>query len=78
LGSGVSVRLVLGLSVGVRVMGVERGGLGSWIFKITAKKGCYLSLQGEKTNFTTFSPPTKILENSLVALRWQNPSNTHG
>jgi len=43
-------------------MGVGRWGRGHpWILKISAKKGCFLSFEWEKTNFTTFSPPRKIL-----------------
>jgi len=49
-------------------MGVGRGSRGalapSWILKISAKKGCFLSFEWDKINFTTFSPPRKILEKS--------------
>ena len=51
-------------------MGVGRGGrgaLGPWILKISAKKGCFRSFEWEKSNLTTFSPPTKILYKSPSA-----------
>jgi len=39
-------------------MGVGRGGARApWVLKISAKKGCFLSFEWEKTNFTTFAPP---------------------
>jgi len=42
------------------VMGVGRAGSGGprppWILKISAKKGCFLGVEKEKTNFTTFGP----------------------
>ena len=44
----------------VSIMGVEKGGRGSWppwILKILAKKGCFLSFEWEKTNFATFGLP---------------------
>jgi len=48
-------------------MGIGRGGrrdLAPWILTFSAKKGCFLSFEWEKTNFTTFTPPRKILEKS--------------
>jgi len=35
--------------------------------KRLAKKGCFLSFEWEKANFTTFGPRGKILKNRLVA-----------
>jgi len=43
-------------------MGVGRGGRGAllpWILKFSTKKGCFLSFEKEKSNFTTFSPLEK-------------------
>jgi len=36
-------------------MGVGRGA-SEWIFELSAKKGCFLSFEWEKTNFTSFGP----------------------
>ena len=47
------------------------------ISKISAKKGCFLSFEWEKTNFTTFGPPRKILEKPLMAPPGKNPSDAH-
>ena len=58
----------------VKVIGVRSRG----IFKILAQNGCFLSFQGEKTNFATFSSLTKILEIALVAHPGKNPSDTCG
>jgi len=45
----------------------EGGQGGHWIWKISAK-GCFLSFEWEKTNFTTFGLPLeKILEKSPSA-----------
>ena len=48
--------------------GRREGGAGDlWtdlILEISSKRGCFLTFDGEKTNFTTFSPPRKILEKS--------------
>jgi len=47
------------------------GGFGTpWILNYLANKGCFLSLEWEKTNFTTFDPIGKNLENPLVAPSW--------
>jgi len=43
-------------------MGVGRTGFLD--FEIFSKKGCILCFEWEKTNFTTFAPPGKILEKS--------------
>jgi len=44
-------------------MGVGRGAVGAkappWILKFSAKKGCFISFEWEKTNFTTFGPTWK-------------------
>jgi len=49
--------------VGVRSMGVGRGRPGRALvpldFEIFSKKGCFLSFEWEKSNFTTFGPPWK-------------------
>jgi len=46
-----------------REYGRRKGGAGGtrppWILKISAKKGCFLSFEWEKTNFTAFGPPGK-------------------
>jgi len=52
-------------------MGVGRGGAGGprrpLDFEIyIAKKGCFLSFEWEKTNFTTFVPLEKFWKNPLV------------
>jgi len=48
-------------------------------FENFSKKGCFLSFEWEKTNFTTFGPPGKILEKSPGAPPpGKNPSDTHG
>jgi len=39
--------------------------------KISAKKGCFLSFEWEKANFTTFDPPRKILEKSPNSPPWK-------
>jgi len=41
-------------------MSVGRGALTPpWILKFSAKKGCFLSFEREKSNFTTFGPTWK-------------------
>ena len=52
-------------SLVVLVMGVGEGG--GWILKISAKNGCFLSFEWEKSNFTTFGPPYKKF--------WKTPSS---
>ena len=47
-------------------MGVGRGALAPPDFESFSKKGCSLSFEWEKTNFTTFGPPWKNLEKSVV------------
>jgi len=47
--------------------GGGRGLLTPMEFENFSKKGSFLSFEWEKTNFTTFCPPTKILKNPLVA-----------
>jgi len=43
------------------------------------KKGCFLSFEREKTNFTTFcTPPAKFLKKSLSGPPGKNYSNAHG
>ena len=37
----------------------RQGGLGPLDFENFTKKGCFLSFEWEKTNFTTFGPPWK-------------------
>jgi len=37
-----------------------------WILKISAKQGCFLNFEWEKTNFTTFGPLEKFWKNPLV------------
>jgi len=56
----------------------KRGGLAPLDFGNFSKKCCFLSFEWEKTNFTTFGPPTKILEKSLSAPSGKNPSDAHG
>jgi len=41
------------------------------------KRLFFLVLGGEKTNFTTFGPPGKILERSPNVPPGKNPSDTH-
>jgi len=41
------------------------------ILKISAKQGCFRSFEWEKTNFTTFVPPRKILEESIQGPPWK-------
>jgi len=42
-------------------MGVGRGALPPLDFEIISKKGCFLSFEWEKSNFTMFGfPPGKI------------------
>jgi len=36
-----------------------------------ANKGCFLTFEWEKTNFTTFGPPRKFLEKSSRGTLWQ-------
>jgi len=45
-------------------MGVGRGALFPLDFEIFCKKDYFLRFEWEKTNFTTFAPPGKILEKS--------------
>ena len=54
-----------------------QGGLVPWILKISAKQGCFLNFEWEKTKFTTFGPPGKILEKSPSAPPGKNPSDAH-
>jgi len=62
-------------------MGVgKRGGgaLAPWILKSPAKKGCFLSFEGEKSNFDTFGPPLeKNWKNTLATPPGKNPSDAH-
>jgi len=57
-----------------RTHGLRKGSLGPpWILKFAAKKGCFLSFKWEKSVFTTFAPPGKILEkspNGLCQITW--------
>jgi len=46
-------------------------------FENFSKKGCFLSFEWQKTNFSTLSPLEKLLENPLVALPGKNPSDAH-
>jgi len=46
--------------------------------KILAKKDCFLSLEWEKTNFTTFALSRNILEKSPSASPEKTPSDIHG
>ena len=73
-------------SIGVRLdwlaprasEGGQRGALTPWILKFSAKKGCFLSFEREKSNFTTFGPPGKILEKSPSAPPWKKSFRAHG
>jgi len=38
----------------------DRGALSPLDFENFSKKGCFLSVECEKTNFSTFGPPKKI------------------
>ena len=49
----------------------EQGGRLPWILKISAKKGCFLSFEREKTNFTNFGSPRKTLEKSSSTSPWE-------
>jgi len=53
----------------------KRGQRGPWpplYFEIFSKKGCFLSFEWEKTNFTTFGHSLdKIWKNPLVAPPWK-------
>jgi len=65
--------------VKVRVMGVRRGRLGPPLdFKILAKKGCFLSFQGEKLISPLLAPLQEFWKNPLVALPGNNSSDAHG
>jgi len=48
--------LYSGMGVGKRA-----GAWPPWILKFSAKKGCFLSFEWEKSNFTTFGSPLKNL-----------------
>jgi len=52
----------------------ERGALPPWILKISAKKGCFLNFEWEKTNFTTFGPWKKILPTPMPARQAETTS----
>ena len=56
----------------------EAGGASPLDFESFSKKGCFLVFEWEKTNFTTFGPPWKILEKPPSAPPWKNPSDAHG
>ena len=43
-----------------------RGGLAPLDFENISKKGCFLSFELEKPNFTTFGPLEKLWKNPLV------------
>jgi len=61
-------------------MGVGRGAGGPrppLHFENFSKKGCFLSFEWEKINFTTFAPLEKIWKNSLVLPPGKNPSDAH-
>ena len=57
-------------------MGVGRGPWppGFWKF---SKKGCFLSFEWEKTNFTAFGPSRKILEKFPSGPSGKNSSDSH-
>jgi len=56
----------------------ERGPWTPWILKISAKNGCFLSFEWEKSNFITFDPPLEtVWKNPLMALPGKNPSDAH-
>jgi len=48
------------------------GGTDHRIWKISAKKGCFLSFEWEKTNFAIVGPPRKILEKSPSVSHLEN------
>jgi len=51
-------------------MDVRRRGRGALDFGNISKKGCFLSFEWEKTNFTIFGPPLeKLWKNYLEAPR---------
>ena len=56
----------------------KRGARLPWIFKCLAKKGCFLSFEWEKSNFTTFGPLDKFRKSPLVAPPGKNSSDAHG
>jgi len=56
---------------------VGRRALAPLDFEHFGKKGCFLSFEWEKTNFTTFGPPVKILEKSPGVPPGKNPSDAH-
>jgi len=62
-------------------MDVRRGagsGLALLDFETFCKKGCFLSFQWEKINFTTFGPLLKkFRQNPLVPPPGKNPSDAH-
>jgi len=43
-----------------------------------SKKGCFLSFEWEKTNFTTFGPLWKKFGKSASGSPGRNPSDAHG
>jgi len=47
-------------------------------FENFTKKGCFLSCEWEKSNFTTLAPPGKILEKSPGGPPWKNHSDARG
>jgi len=57
----------------------ERGVWPHWILKFSAKKGCFLGFEGEKSKFTTFgSPWMKFGKTLSTPPPGKNPSDAHG
>ena len=63
----------------ITFMGFGRGGAlaSPWIFKIAAKKGCFLGFERENANLTTFGPLEKFWKSPLVAPAGQQSSDAH-
>jgi len=51
--------------------GRRKGSQGPLDFENFTAQGCFLRFEWEKTNFTTFGPPRKILEKPLVVPPWK-------
>ena len=59
-------------SQGRRKWGARRDSAPAWILTFSEKKGCFLSFEWEKSNFTTFGHPLdKFRKKPLVAAPWK-------
>jgi len=63
----------------MQLASASEGRLAPLDFEIFSKKGCFLSFERQKSNFTTFGPPLEELrKNPLVVPYWKNPSDAQG